>query len=189
MKTQLKNCSQFLLQCVMIYGTNLTPFSIVRLFRILKQFRNQNSTNSTCVPARYVAFFSFFSFFFVLRLLGSFFFKPSFKIKPTYLVLWPLLFLGDVSRTKINHIFSCEYSIFFEYWIFELRKRKQLNKQMKNIFQQWKGLFFLINDTSLSRVLWIILLFITPTQLNTDMCKGGKFLKKLVLRRWENITG
>lgn len=34
------------------------------LFRILKQFRNQNSTNSTCVPARYVAFFSFFSFFF-----------------------------------------------------------------------------------------------------------------------------
>lgn len=74
MKTQLKNCSQFLLQCVMIYGTNLTPFGIVRLFRILKQFRNQNSTNSTCVPARYVAFFSFFYFFFRFKTIGLFFF-------------------------------------------------------------------------------------------------------------------
>ena len=89
MKTQLKNCSQFLLQCVMIYGTNLTPFGIVRLFRILKQFRNQNSTNSTYVPARYVAFFPFFYFFFRFKTIGLFFFFwPSFKIKPTYLVYY-----------------------------------------------------------------------------------------------------
>lgn len=88
MKTQLKNCSQFLLQCVMIYGANLTPFSIVCLFRILKQFRNQNSTNSTCVPARYVAFFPFFSFFFRFKTIGLFFFLPCFKIKPTYLVYY-----------------------------------------------------------------------------------------------------